>query len=221
MALPTSAQALCDQLLELMRNDPDHHITPLQRHELLQILDVPDVPSPVLNRFRGWLGIMTARYVLPIWQATLPIWSEIPPDLPDNNLLPERLITLAESVVAGTTDLQHAWQEANEQWYIVGNIGDSFTAFRDDIPLNVYYACDAALRALYETLNTDFLDQMPEHADSTDATLLDEWRDSASSAVVAYAGGGEVEPEDILKRRLFWEWWLQEALPAAWSRSNM
>jgi len=51
------------------------------------------------------------------------------------------------------------------------------------------------------------------------ATLPDEWRDSASLAVVAYAGGGEAEPVDVLKRRLFWEWWLQEAIPSVWKRA--
>jgi len=219
MALPASAQALCDQLLALMRSDPDHHITPLQRHELFQAFDIPHQHTPVVNRFRGWLGILTARYVLPIWHAALPIWTEIPQDLPDDNLLPDRLITLAEVVVAGTADLQAAWLEVNEQWYVVGNIGDSFTAHRDDVPLATYYACDAALRALYEALNTDFLGQIPGQADYTDETLPDEWRDSASSAVVAYAGDGEAEAVDVLKRRLFWEWWLQEALPTAWKRA--
>src|SRR5512138_2589008 len=189
MSLPASAQPLRDQLLTLMRSDPDHHITPLQRHELLQAFGVPQHQPPALNRFRGRLGILTARYVLPIWHAALPIWTEILEDLPDNNLLPDRLITVAESVVAGTADLQAAWQEVNDQWYVVGNIGDEFTAHRHNVPLVTYYACDAALRALSEALNTDFLGQIPAQADYNDDTLPDEWRDSASSAVVAYAGG--------------------------------
>lgn len=220
MSLPASAQALRDQLLTLMRNDLNHHITPLQRHELLQTFDIPHQHAPVVNHFRGWLGILTARYVLPIWHAALPIWTEIPQDIPDNNLLPDQLITLAENVVAGITDLQAAWQEVNDQWYVVGTIGDEFTAHRDDVPLVTYYACDTALRALYEALNTDFLGQLPGRADYTDETMPDEWRDSASSAVVAYAGGGEAEAVDVLKRRLFWEWWLQEALPTAWKRTG-
>ncbi len=219
MSLPASAQALRDQLLTLMRSDPDHHITPRQRRELLQAFGAEHQHPPVVNRFRGWLGILTARYVLPIWHAALPIWTEIPQDLPDHNLLPDRLITLAEAVVAGTANLQAAWQEVNDQWYVVGNIGDEFTAHRDDVPMAAYYACDAALRALYEALNTDFLGQIPGQADYTDETLPDEWRDSASLAVVAYAGGGEAEPVDVLKRRLFWEWWLQEAIPSVWKRA--
>jgi hypothetical protein len=187
---------------------------------LLQAFGLPSQQAPALNRFRGWLGIFTAQYVLPIWHAALPIWTEIPQDLPDHNLLPDRLITLAETVLANTADLQAAWQEVNDQWYVVGNIGDEFTAHRDDVGLAVYFACDTALRALYEALSTDFLDQIPIQADYTDETVPDEWRDSASSAVMAYAGGAEVEPVDVLKRRLFWEWWLQEALPTAWARRN-
>jgi hypothetical protein len=200
-----------------MHNDTDHHLTPLQRLELLRAFGLPSQHSPAVNRFRGWLGILTARYVLPIWHAALPIWTEIPQDLPDDNLLPDRLITLAETILAGTADLQAAWQEVNDHWYVVGNIGYEFTD-RDDVPLAAYFACDAALRALYEALNTDFLDQIPVQADYTDETVPDEWRDSASSAVMAYAGGGKVEPVDLLKRRLFWEWWLQEAIPTAWAR---
>jgi len=41
--------------------------------------------------------------------------------------------------------------------------------------------------------------------------------DSSFFAAAAYAGGAVWDSDsDSLKRREFWEWWLNEAVPMAW-----
>jgi hypothetical protein len=220
MPLPGYVRSMIDEALTEISLDSEHHFTLTRRFALYKALGSPDPQPSILNPFRGWLGVLTAKYVLPIWHQALPIWEDIPPDLPDDNRLPDQLITTAEGVLSGTISLEVAQKEAGDQWYVVGNIGDEFSAYRDDKPVTVYFACDAALKALCEALNQEFLGKLRNWEKYTDDNLPDFVRDSASSAVVAYAGNNESGEVNIDKRQEFWEWWLSEAMPLAWERSG-
>lgn len=57
------------------------------------------------------------------------------------------------------------------------------------------------------------------HLDPTSDEVVDpEEIDPAVYAAGAFSGGDEWNPEsDPLRRRAFWEWYLEEAVPAAWS----
>jgi hypothetical protein len=221
MTLPDHVQSLIDEALIGIRADPQHHFSLTRRLALYKAFVSPDQKPPSPNRFRGQLGVLTAKYVIPIWNQVLPIWKNIPPELTDDNDLPQRLIWLAEGVLQGTMEIEAAWKEACDQWDAVGNIGDSFSAHQDNKPIPIYFACDAALKALHESLNKEFLGGRRGWEKYTDDNLPDVGRDAASSAVVAYAGNRETEEVDLNKRREFWEWWLLEAVPPAGKKSGI
>lgn len=213
MAHLAEIQTLIDEALAKVRTDSQYHLPPTLRLSIYQKIGLPTEPAPLVNSMRGRLGIMTARRVLPVWQSATPIRTEIPKGLPNDKYLADGLLELAEGVLNGTGEIAPAWKEVNDSWYVVGNIGDEFTALRDDKPLSVYYACDAAMRAFYETLGVEFLSKTKKLEQYSDDNLPDEIRDSASSAVIAFAGGAETEPTDLPKRLEFWEWWLKDAIP--------
>ncbi|KAB8146080.1 hypothetical protein F8S13_01635 [Chloroflexia bacterium SDU3-3] len=143
----------------------------------------------------------------------------MPTHLPDHNALPEHLIALTEAVLDQTADVSAVWQEIGDLWYVVGNIEEEFTAQRDDVSLAVYYACDTALKACYEALNAEFLGDIRHWEQYTNEDVPDFARDTASSAMVANAGGGDVQPEDEERRLAFWRWWLGGAIPTAWEQA--
>lgn len=228
-------QLLIEETLAFMRGDPQHTVSPFRRYAIYRKMNSTIHNPPALNLRRGKLGLLTAQYVLPIWQRITPIWSYseeeiqkwnlLPEDLeqfrsmPDNNVLPERLIEMTNGLLEGTISVDVAMQRINTEhiWDTVGAMVLEFFQIRNDLPLVACHACEAAVRALYESLGYESFSNLSKLENFTDDNLPDHFRDTASHAMIAYAGGTAKEPVDFNRRQEFWEWWLTEAIPMACS----
>lgn len=220
MLLPSAIHDHINTCLGAMRQHPEHHLPPHLRLALYRALDTTLHPPPTLNIIRGQLALRTAQFVLPIWQQVLPIWPDIPDDWPDPNMRAQRLIATLEGLFTGVVTLEQAWDEANDQCYALSNLYEEFTEYRSEYPESVtlaqYYACHTALLALFEALNQDLFARLPAQGYPTDDTLTDQFCDCAASAARAYVSDPNMRGGDIHRRRIFWEWWLMEAVPQAW-----
>ena len=166
---------------------------------------------------QGWLAILAAERVLPIFEAA------------SNEDLPRRLIALAKDVLAGSLGEEEAWETANEAHYEIGAMGDA-------LPLNAYFAAVAASRAVIEACGHDpfeglggfgeFLDQdmdadeLPSDEDFSDEELAEIGGDAASSAAVASACRTDNSACDPAKLLDFWMWWLTDAISDALRRTG-
>lgn len=250
MSLPSNLQQLIEQALAAMHRHSQHHLLPSQRLLIYQVLDTVVECSPHLNRVRGELGILSAQYVLPIWQRITPVWDsqailgeasqQLSPEdlkalqdcyiLGDHNILPQRWISLGQNVLQGIAEPEAASQEVRNLWDFPHGIRGEFLA-QDELlatpyfvckaPYGLlqraYYVCEAAFSALQEIIGRNFLAEAKGLECFNDDNLITAHRDSASSAVIAYAGGADTTmPGDPDKRQEFWEWWLNEAIPMAY-----
>ncbi len=229
-------EPLTREALTVMRTDPQRNVSLLLRHAIYQKMNGTRIGSPpTLNPVRSKLSLLTAQYVLPIWQGITPIWSyseeeinkwnlsveesEQFRNLPDDNVFPERLIEMMNGLLKGTISAEVAMQRINEEhiWEVAGAIILEFFQIRKDLPLVACHACETAVTALYESLGYDFFNGLSDLGNFVDDNLPDHYRDAASHAVIAYGGGTAKEPVDFNKRQEFWEWWLTEAIPIACS----
>ncbi len=235
MSILSEIQPLTREALAIVRSDPQHTVLPFLRYAIYQKMNGIRHDPPALNLRRGKLGLLTAQHVLPIWQRIAPIWSyseeEIKTwnlssedleqfrNLPDDNVFPERLIKMTNGLLEGTISVDMAIQRISNEhiWDSVGAIVLEFFQIRNDLPLVACHACEAAIRALYESLGYESFSKLSDLENFTDDNLPDHYRDTASHAMIAYSGGTAKEPVDFNKRQEFWEWWLTEAVPIACS----
>ncbi|HVN54184.1 MAG TPA: Imm5 family immunity protein [Anaerolineaceae bacterium] len=211
-ALPDPLRRMIVESMATMKADLHYHLPPLRRLAIYRSLNPRANPdAPVLAR--GWLAIITARRVLPVWHMYCPVSVE-------DNQLPDRLLSIARNAISGTIDLERAWHEANDLWFVAGSLGEPAIQRRTDVPNKAFYACDTALKAVHEVFWIEFLQKATEIEHTSDEYLQDWERDSAASAMIAEAGGADAGSLDLRKRHDFWEWWLSQAVPAAWVRSQ-
>jgi Immunity protein Imm5 len=193
--------------LNAVKSDYEHELNWTLRRAIYYALGAE-------GRFtQGWLAILAAERVLPIFEAAAP-----------NEDLPRRLIDLARDVLVGTLGAEEAWETANEAHYEIGSMGDS-------LPLNAYFAAVAASRAVIEACGHDpfdglggfmrFLDVDDDEGggvpaeDWSDIELAEVGGDTASSAAVAASCGIESPVCDPGKLLDFWTWWLTDAIRRA------
>ncbi len=221
--LPDALQTLAAAALAEMQADPRHRLPPARRQALYAAL----AAAPGLNAAPRWLAVLAAERVLPLFRARCP-----------EDELPPALLAAAIGVLEGQRDADTAaeleargYQASKNAWgYDVG-----------ELPWPVGLAADAALRALREArgyrpltnlaayLAQDTVMLLPgkagvparsaaapgEAALNDEALCQMEDGDTASIAAVSAASseyGPTCDPERL---RIFWTWWLQEALPAA------
>ena len=202
---------------------PRRQFLPVQRLAIYRALHEAAEPNVALH-IRGWLAILAARRVLPRWQAAVPLYPDkvAAPGAPDPNRLAEHYLALAAGVIGGTVPTGQASQEDADHWYVVGNIETEIFEWREDADAALFaafYALDAAYKALHEALGHELLGTLRGWEAHTDDSLPRFAADAAASAVLAASGGGDdprVAPLDPDQRQAFWEWWLTEAIPAAW-----
>src|SRR5690242_4874842 len=106
VTVPATIQQRIDDALQSVRHHADHILTFGHRSFIYQAIETQDALDPV--RARGWLGIMTAGRVLPLWEQD-PTWQHTrgfvdPEDAEDFQHLPLRLLELAEEVLRGADD---------------------------------------------------------------------------------------------------------------------
>jgi len=64
MQLPTSLRQICLQSLEAVKNDPNRYLDNSWRGKIYQDIKL----SPQASKIAGWIDVLTARKVVPIWE---------------------------------------------------------------------------------------------------------------------------------------------------------
>lgn len=236
MILSDNLRQLIIEGLLALRGDLDHRLKPIHRLSIYQAISSPIditmdryklllttgklVSTPGLMRYCN-LQYLTAKYVLPVWDKGtngMMFSGEIDP----MGQILETVKGLLESKVDPI--------KANELY-----IGDYYYEL-DTATWNASYGGWLALSAAYKALG-NVLGTPPFYRVS-DFVLkdVDEYKipfsnDSAFDAVGAYSVMDDDPPEvwikmhflntefkfEKQKRLKFWEWWLTEAVPAAWN----
>ncbi len=196
--LPYELERTIQRVSTEMMIHSEHVIILVNRREIYHLLDVNNLADrPVFKK----LSIITARYVLPIWQSTRP-----------TDATPGHMLNMAEMIFENKMSPSVARMEVDKAWEKMENLG--VTEEGKSIG-NAYYAGQAAVESLMEVFGRDSFENVLLDKNSTDSGL-DPWSsDTAHWAVAAYAGlKGDVK-SDSSKRQEFWEWWLQDAIPQA------
>jgi hypothetical protein len=226
--LPDPVQVLANAALAEMQADPRHRLAPKRRQAIYAALAA--APDAALRAVPDWLAVLAAQRVLPLFQAQCP-----------EDELPPALLAAAVGVLEGKLDAATA-AEMEAQGYRASQ--NAWGYQEDNLPWPVGLAADAAYHALKEARGHKPLADLetrlrrgtvalqpsapeaekPVAAQSpapAEPELHDEAlcqmdnSDTAAIAAVAAASsefGPTCDPERL---RVFWTWWLWEALPGA------
>lgn len=198
--LPSALQQAIMHALETMDTHPEHHLIP--RVRWLVYDGFGSYLDPAAERARALSRLWAARRVLPIFQRADTF----------NHDEPRMLIELGEDMVAGIA--------------MEGEIGDACGAATggpgphpDDIGWPAVLARNAAISACGWSTGGNPL-AGPREVSETDA---DEQHDAVACAAMAEAWlgrEGHIHRVDPSRLAQFWQWWLTEAVPAAWMEQN-
>ena len=196
MLLPPPLQTSISDAMEAVRDHPQHQLAGSRRRDIYTAMG--PFSQPMSIRARRWLAILSAWRVAPLFRAALP----------DETIF-QRCINLAMQVALGTLrvtspDVYVADDEAY-LWWCSWSI--------PHIPWQAEMAQYAARNALLEVEG-----YRPEQF------LVEEWlpdrdleqEDAAGAAAMTTACISFAEPPKPVCLRMFWEWWLKDAIPEAW-----
>ena len=155
-----------------------------------------DAPTDGQRR-RAALACLAGRRALPIWIKALP----------DDTTALTALIE-AERLIHGGTDLKSAYMLRDRAILHIGE--------RADVDVEVQCAGYAAAKALTTAINDEPFNPSDMNPSRTDRDVDSGQLDAAFFAASAEAGGpvwvSSTNPE---RRRKFWTWWLERAVPHA------
>lgn len=202
-ALPPDLEEAIRTAGEAVREDPEHVLAPGYRAAIGAAMG-PAPPRPLEpskhagHRRRSLLAIASARRVLPIWERRWP-----------GDRSPHEALEAAERLVRGEADLDRCWETLDRVKVRTDQLlATDFAASR---------AGESAVLALVAALDDDFYEPHEVKPGWVDSQRGGGDEDAASAASIACAGGTVGFPgADRTKRREFWEWWLTEAVPAAY-----
>ena len=224
--IPEKLTALVTAALAEMQADPSHRLPYQRRREIYDAFGNDQIGRDAL----GWLAIITARRVLPIFQEAFP-----------EDTLPQELLGTAVGVLQGQVD-EETVEEMQELGYNAA--GNVWGYDEDEMPWNADMAGGAAYHALKEARGQKPLqhldkvfslgvvdlasgEMVTEHPQpmSGDQFADEELSqidssDTAAKAAVAFACGAEGPHCGPEKLCVFWTWWLQEAIPEAWEAAH-
>jgi immunity protein Imm5 of predicted polymorphic toxin system len=153
-------------------------------------VDAQHAPAGLRRRVKR--AELAARRVLPLWYA----------DRPDDDE-PERLLALAHDVLDRRVERDEARREAHRFLNRMQEL--------EDLSDNGASAAEAARNVVRTAYDGDYSDRTTEPSEET--IEPSEW-DPTFMASLAAAGYPD---ESVDKRRAYWEWYLDEAVPEAWS----
>jgi Immunity protein Imm5 len=191
------AARLRDAVTEV-NSDPKHILTLPTRRRLWQELGSGvEVNSETLGLRRlAKLDVLCAKKALPRWHEVFP-----------RDLLPERLIALANDVLEKRVAISEAKADVNNEWVSVVDERPY-----DETTAKAMFAGCAAISAVYSAFLTPF----DPVNDLLDDDLDPDSLEASYFAACAVAGGMNHQPfADIVRRQMFWLWYLQAAIPAA------
>lgn len=198
MSPSITLKEIIEQALIAIRTHRQHDLELGYRQAIWAALEAPtndtEEAKNIGRKRRLLLAILSAKHVLPIWEKMRP-----------DDTIPHYLLTKAErSLFEKVEALQ-----------------DDFSVFATYI-MNIEY--EPGVMAGYSTVKTlstalwdERFDPKNINYNLSNADLDPDYSDVALIASCAYANGSIWESSsDSEKRREFWEWWLTEAVPAAW-----
>jgi hypothetical protein len=235
MILSPKVEVLIKAARSSMHLHPQRLLAPSIRQQIYHALG-PKTDS-VSNRARGWLAVLSARRVLPIFTQAFP-----------NMPLPQELLDTAAKILHGEVDDGTVTTLLNHGYHAAGNC---WGYDEEDMPVSIDLAGSAAYHALKEAHGTEPLTNLHKYLSLGTVTTLqgadslnsefkvainpeplsgDKWTDerlchvdaadTAAVAAMAYASQEHGDKYDPQKPEEFWEWWLTEAIPAAWAMAE-
>jgi hypothetical protein len=171
---------------------------------------------------RGVLAILTARYVLPIWQQVIPSESVTQKEV--EAAAPIHALLKAQRLLTGQIPIpveSNGWHALN-QFY--SHIWQNLLLIMETENVDQTwptFAGWAALMAFGEMKQNLQIDTHEIDLEQTDEEFAMDERDYACYAATTYANGTPDWPSpDQARRHHFWHWWLTEAVPMAWHAVN-
>jgi hypothetical protein len=241
MELPEITRHLIDQFLEAVRDDPQHHLKPLDRlslyssfgtsyremnySKLTEQIGSGILSLSVADLALAHLAILSVQKVLPIWEKE---WVRIYKEDPETTNITVILLETAKAVLARTMN-------PNEAFILASNSHATVGSLEWDLSYNAYCASASSEEALAMVLiglwqiNSQIQGKrfININDDETNTSFdFAAWAAKAWSAIdenppggwavlVGYKGLVNIK-FDKQKRLEFWEWWLTEAIPQAW-----
>lgn len=233
--LPDTIQHLIRTADWAVRAHSQHQMNWRQRHTIYTAFDTT-TPS-IGTQARIWLAILTAEYVLPIFEATFAEVCFEPPEDDAYAELPRQWITLAHTIVEGRSDPQSIAEYRHMAHTNMGCMQLDYGS----LARNMVAAAEAAYRATKEALGIVPFHDLHLYSISprgfgsygqihdTDAVRATEWPDTrlaflagdvAAAAAIAFSCNRTSLECDSGKLLTFWGWWLAEAIPTAWAKAN-
>jgi hypothetical protein len=202
MSMPAQLTARLAEALSALYCHPERALLSWYRYAIYTALTIGEPVRGGAARAR--LDILAVRRVLFCW----------PHDAGDLRPAPQQLLALAEQLLVGTADRAGIGKQLNRAHALADIAGADPTSPR----YCGWCVYEAALRALGSACAYDQL--RGGQASYDVANCAD---DASTYAAIAVAGGAwhsghwDWQTEDAqLRRAVFWEWWLREAVPAAW-----
>lgn len=213
MSMPPDLTSAIQAAHVALSNDPHQHLELRYRQPILAALgpkmDASRTDGGPGYQRRTYLDLLTVKRVLPLWQA---IWP--------SNTLPQQATAQAEKLLRGApAQRDAAYQDIREYWGVFSDFNTEENPQDAKESMVLFAAIKALCRATYDM---SFDPAQPPAEIKPGQFMLDGQvgpfnRDAAFDASVAAANGlpwdSTSSPQ---RRRAFWEWWLREAVPAAW-----
>ncbi len=153
---------------------------------------------------RVHLGCQCVEHVLPVWSRARP-----------NDDWPLQLLQLAVGRCRSTVDRVVAEEETWKAWtWSTNENGDR----KVEVPLAAIEVLDAARETVIVAFASDPFNGVELDDTLTDSDLDPYTKDPAVHAAMALAGSVKHPTASDQVRRDYWLWWLQEAVPTAWSQ---
>ncbi len=225
---PKTLETRVNAALAAMRTAPNHHLPHHHRSTIYATLrtHAKEHGPQVL----GWLAVLAARRVLPIFQAVFPA-----------DTLPRELLATAEGVLRGQVEDKKAAEMQDKGYHAAGS---GWGYDEDAISWPEDLAAKAAYHALKEARGQEPLQHLEQtFVVGTVDTVSGEWvekvakplsdehftdeqlcqsddSDTAAVAAVAFSCAAEAPRCAPEKLDIFWTWWLKDAIFRAWEMGN-
>jgi hypothetical protein len=212
MNLPMELQHLIESAVHSMHENPQHDlgievINKLGQEvgSLVDSAHLQDLP----HRRRCALILLTAEHILPLWQKEY-----------SNIRMPERLLRGTVKALRGAGDWESLRYDLAEFWEQLHKVDEATRIRQGEVCLgnpdlnptilSAQFAGGAIASGLEAIINIDDDLEAPGSANGCGNGCVLMAGTAYASGMAGQAGS---DPE---KRLEFWEWWLLEAIPAAW-----
>ncbi len=210
MALPSELSAALRTASTALSQDPDGRLSLPHRRRIRQLFgpflqNDEEQPEGSGYRRRARLSILCVQYVLPVWDAAHLDANDLNTNDIDN-MSPQQMLEVAEGVLAGQVSQQQA-RQANQRFSSVveGILMSTPTAA---------YVGYASISAVAVAVH-DYDPEVPLDYDDGDLTP-DDWDDSYYADLAASGGEPGEDNSSNQRRREFWQWYLEQAVPQAY-----